>query len=151
MYLALYKLICYLISFNKMLENKKITRIKRGSEKNFGIVFGIVFIIISLFPLFNNESIRIWPLYFTFFFIFSSFFFPRILTIPNIVWFKLGILLNYITSPIIMAFLFFLVATPTGLIMRLIKKDLINQKVYKSKKSYWIIRKKEVEEMKNQF
>ena len=134
-----------------MLENKKITNIKRGSEKNFGIVFGIVFLIISLFPLLNNDVVRIWSLTATFFFIFSAFFFPKILIIPNIIWFKFGILLNYITSPIIMGFLFFFVVTPTGLIMRIIKKDLIDQRIDKNRKSYWIQRKKEVEEMNNQF
>ena len=67
----------------------------------------------------------------------------------NLLWFKFGMLLGRIVSPIVMALVFFFVVTPTGLIMKLFQKDLLKLKK-KNKKSYWIERKSK-SEMKNQF
>ena len=74
-----------------------------------------------------------------------------IFIIPNKLWFKLGMLLGAIIAPIIMALLYLFIVTPTGIIMRLFNKDLLNQKINKSKKSYWIKRKEPINSMKNQY
>ena len=101
------------------MEDKKI---KIGSNRSFGIVFSIVFSIIALYPLLNSDSVRIWSI------ILSSFFFifgllnSSILSPLNRIWFKFGIILGRIVSPIVMGLVFFLVVTPTSLILRLIKK-----------------------------
>jgi hypothetical protein len=129
-----------------MRENK----IKFGSNKIFGIVFFIFFLLIALYPLMNNESIRFWSLIISLIFLILGLLKPRILAPLNIAWIKLGILLGKFISPIVMAIIFFLVITPIGLLMRFVGKDLLNLKFNKHK-SYWIKKKGEKSEMKNQF
>ena len=127
-----------------------MSKIIVGSNKSFGIVFCIFFLIVSLYPLINDQGIRIWSL------ILSSIFFilgiqnSRLLTPLNILWFKFGILLGKFVSPIVMGLVFFLVVTPTGIIMRLFKKDLLKLKKNNSN-TYWINRSESKSDMKNQF
>ena len=127
-----------------------MSKIIVGSNKSFGIVFCIFFLIISLYPLINDQGIRIWSL------ILSSIFFilgiqnSRLLTPLNILWFKFGMLLGRFVSPIVMGLVFFLVVTPTGIIMRIFKKDLLKLKKNNSK-TYWINRSESKSDMKNQF
>jgi|TARA_B110000977_G_C10782722_1_gene379248 hypothetical protein len=124
--------------------------IKISSNRSFGIVFFIVFLIVGLFPLISNENIRIWSLIISTIFLILGLLNSRILTPLNIIWFKFGILLGRVVSPLVMAMIFFLVVTPTGILMRIFQKDLLNLKKNNSK-SYWIIREKTGSEMKNQF
>ena len=128
-----------------MEENK----IKIGSNRSFGIVFSIVFLIVALYPLLNSDSIRIWSI------ILSSIFFifgllnSNILSPLNRIWFKFGIILGRIVSPIVMGLVFFFVVTPTSLILRLFKKDILNLK--KNNNTYWIEKSGKKSKMKNQF
>ena len=124
--------------------------IKLPTNKNFGIVFSIVFLIIALFPLINNESLRIWSLIISAVFLFLGLINSKILTPLNNIWFKFGLILGRIVSPIIMGVVFFLVVTPTAFIMRLVGKDLLNLKFNKHK-SYWIEKNGPKSNMKNQF
>ena len=124
--------------------------IKVGSNKSFGIVFFVVFLLISLYPLINNESIRIWSLVISLIFLVLGIFNSNLLSPLNKIWFKFGIYLGKIVSPVIMGIIFFIVVTPIGLIMRLAGKDLLNLKLNKHK-SYWIEKKDPKSEMKNQF
>ena len=129
------------------MEDKKI---KIGSNRSFGIVFSIVFLIVALYPLLNSDSVRIWSI------ILSSFFFifgllnSSILSPLNRIWFKFGIILGRIVSPIVMGLVFFLVVTPTSLILRLIKKDNLNLKK-NDNATYWIDKSDKKSNMKNQF
>jgi hypothetical protein len=124
--------------------------IKIGSNKSFGIVFFIVFLLISLYPLINNESIRPWSLIVSLIFLALGFLNSNILSPLNKIWFKFGILLGKIISPIIMGIIFFLVVTPIGFLMRLLGKDLLNLK-YSDTKTYWIKKNGPKSKMKNQF
>tara|TARA_Y100000817_G_C16657152_1_gene455500 strand:+ start:354 stop:740 length:387 start_codon:yes stop_codon:yes gene_type:complete len=124
--------------------------IKLPTNKNFGIVFSIVFLIIALFPLINNESLRIWSLIISAVFLFLGLINSKILTPLNNIWFKFGLILGRIVSPVIMGVVFFLVVTPTAFIMRLVGKDLLNLKFNKHK-SYWIEKNGPKSNMKNQF
>ena len=124
--------------------------IKLPTNKNFGIVFSIVFLIIALFPLINNESLRIWSLIISAVFLFLGLINSKILTPLNNIWFKFGLILGRIVSPVIMGVVFFLVVTPTAFIMRLVGKDLLNLKFNKHK-SYWIEKNDPKSNMKNQF
>jgi len=126
------------------------SKVKLGSNRNFGIVFFIVFLLIALYPLINSEDIRIWSVIVSLIFLILGFLNSKILTPLNKLWFKFGILLGKIISPLIMAGIFFLVVTPIGLIMRLLKKDLLNLKFNKNR-SYWIEKKGPKSKMKNQF
>ena len=124
--------------------------VKIGSNKSFGIVFFVVFLLISLYPLLNNESIRIWSLVISIIFLILGILDSKILSPLNKIWFKFGIFLGKIISPIVMGIIFFLVVTPTGFIMRLLGKDVLNLK-YSDHKSYWIEKTGPKSKMKNQF
>ena len=124
--------------------------IKLGSNKSFGIVFFVVFLLISLYPLLNNESIRVWSLVISIIFLILGILDSKILSPLNKIWFKFGIFLGKIISPIIMGIIFFLVVTPTGFIMRLLGKDVLNLK-FSDHKSYWIEKTGPKSKMKNQF
>jgi hypothetical protein len=124
--------------------------VKIGSNRSFGIVFFVVFLIIALYPLVNDQNIRLWSLIVSLFFLISGLINLKILTPLNKLWFKFGIFLGKIISPIIMGIIFFLVVTPIGLIMRLLGKDILNLKL-SDYKSYWIKKDGPKSKMKNQF
>ena len=124
--------------------------IKISSNKNFGIVFFAVFLIISIYPLLHNENIRLWSLAISLIFLILGLLNSKILTPLNKIWFKFGVLLGKIVSPIIMVIIFFLVVSPIGLIMKILKKDILNLKLNKDQ-SYWIEKKEPKSKMKNQF
>mgnify|MGYP001469566933 CR=1 FL=1 len=124
--------------------------IKIGSNKSFGIVFFVVFLLISLYPLLNNESLRIWSLVISIIFLILGVLNSKILSPLNKIWFKFGIFLGKIISPLVMGVIFFLVVTPIGLIMRLLGKDVLNLK-FSDHKSYWIEKTGPKSKMKNQF
>ncbi len=121
-----------------------------NSNKSFGIVFFFVFLLISLFPLINEESLKIWSLIVAFIFLFLGLINSRLLTPLNKSWFKFGIILGKIISPIIMLIIFFLVVTPIGILMKIFKKDILNLKFNKNK-TYWIKKTNNKSEMKDQF
>ena len=125
--------------------------IKIGSNRSFGIVFFIVFLIISLYPLLHGENIRVWSLIISIIFLILGLFNSKLLNPLNILWFKFGILIGSFMAPIVMGAVFFLVVTPTGLIMKMLGKKLLDNKFDKSKKSYWINCDKKNNSMKNQF
>ena len=124
--------------------------IKISSNKSFGFVFFIVFILISLYPLTKGESLTIWSLIISFIFLILGLINSKILTPLNKLWMSFGILLGKIISPIVMMIIFFLVVTPIGLIMRIFKKDLLNLKFHNNK-SYWIKKTGPKSNMKDQF
>tara|TARA_B110000027_G_C16072441_1_gene279723 strand:+ start:426 stop:824 length:399 start_codon:yes stop_codon:yes gene_type:complete len=132
------------------MNSKLNNNIKINSNRSFGIVFFIVFLFITLYPLTYSEEIRVWSAIISLIFLVLGLFNSKILTPLNKLWFKFGIFLGKIISPIIMGIIFFLVVTPIGLLMRLLGKDLINLK-YNNNKSYWIEKKGPKSEMKNQF
>ena len=127
-----------------------MSKITVGSNKSFGIVFCIFFLIVSFYPLINGESIRLWSIFLSVIFLILGLFNSRILTPLNILWFKFGIFLGRFVSPIVMGLVFFLVVTPTGLIMRMFKKDLLKLKKNELN-TYWINRSESKSDMKNQF
>ena len=124
--------------------------IKVGSNRSFGIVFFIVFLIIGLYPIINNENLRVWSIIISLIFLSLGLINSKLLNPLNKLWFKFGILLGKIVSPIIMAIIFFFVVTPIGILMRLLKKDLLNLN-FSSNKSYWIEKNEPKSKMKNQF
>ena len=128
-----------------MNENK----IKISSNKSFGLVFFIVFLFVSLLPLFKDGNIRIWALMLAIIFLILGLLNSSILKPLNKIWFKFGILLGNLISPIVMGIVFFAVVTPTSLIMRMFGKNLLGLKK-DNKKSYWIKRSSIKSKMKNQ-
>ena len=124
--------------------------VKIGSNRSFGIVFFVVFLIIALYPLVDGGNLRIWSLIISFVFIFLGLINSKILNPLNKLWFKFGIFLGRIISPLVMSIIFFLVVTPIGLLMRLLNKDLLNLK-FNNNGSYWIEKNEPKSKMKNQF
>ena len=124
--------------------------IKISSNKSFGIVFAVVFSLIALWPLIKGNEIRLWSLIIAIIFLMLGLLNSKILTPLNKLWFKLGILLGSFIAPIIMGIIFFFVVTPTGIIMKLLRKDLIKLKK-NNDDSYWIEKKDIKSSMKNQF
>ena len=124
---------------------------EQSSPKSFSVVFSIVFLIIALYPLTNSEDVRLWAIIISTIFLLLAFVVPNVLSLPNKLWFKFGILLGSIIAPIVMALVYFLTVLPTGLIMRLLGKDLLKQKLDKNANSYWIERSEPMGSMKNQF
>ena len=124
--------------------------IKISSNRSFGIVFFVVFLLIALYPLTYGGEIRIWSSIISLIFLVLGLLNSKILTPLNKLWFKFGIFLGKIVSPLIMGVIFFFVVTPIGLIMRLLGKDVLNLK-YSENKSYWIEKDGPESKMKNQF
>ena len=134
-----------------MTEISRYVSTEQSSEKSFGVVFSIVFLIVALYPLITSEGLRIWALVVSIIFFLLAFLAPKILVLPNKLWFKFGLLIGSIVAPIVMAFVYFVTVLPTGLIMRLLGKDLLKQKLDKNAKSYWVKRSEPMGSMKNQF
>ena len=126
------------------------SKINKSTNKSFGLVFFIVFFLIGIYPLWNEDSIRVWSILISIVFLILGLLNSKILTPLNIIWFKFGVLLGKIISPLIMGIIFFLVVTPIGLFMRVLGKDLLNLKTNKNH-SYWIEKTDLKSKMKNQF
>jgi hypothetical protein len=127
------------------------SKIKLGSNRSFGLVFFTFFLIISLWPFTFDLHIKVLPLIISLFFLILGLMNSKLLTPLNKIWFKFGIFLGSIVSPIIMGIVFFLVVTPTGLIMKMFGKKMLDNAFDKNKKSYWINCNKKDSSMKNQF
>ena len=124
--------------------------VKISSNRSFGVVFFIVFLLIALYPVINKEEIRVWSLIVSLIFLVLGLLNSKILYPLNQIWFKFGVFLGRIISPLIMAIIFFFVVTPIGLIMRALRKDILNLR-YNTKKTYWIEKTGPKSKMKNQF
>tara|TARA_X000000368_G_scaffold405600_1_gene382904 strand:+ start:367 stop:762 length:396 start_codon:yes stop_codon:yes gene_type:complete len=129
--------------------NKK-NKEKISSNRSFGIVFFVVFLLVGLWPILKNSDLRIWSLILSIIFLFLGLLNSRILTPLNYVWFKFGMLLGKIISPIVMGLIFFVVVTPTAIILKLFNKDVLSLKKNKSN-SYWRKNSNYKTSMKNQF
>ena len=127
-----------------------MNEIKISSNRNFGIVFFIFFLVVAIYPLINSNEIQIWSLILSLLFLILGLINSKILTPLNKLWFKFGIFLGKIISPIIMGIIFFFVVTPIGFIMRLLSKDILNLK-YNNENSYWIKKTGPKSKMKTQF
>ena len=123
---------------------------KKNSNRSFGILFFVVFLTISLWPLLKENDLRIWSFIISILFLILSILNSKILSPIKRVWIRFGELLGKIISPIVLAVVFFIVITPIGLFMKILRKDLLNIKFTKDK-SYWIKRDKDLGPMKNQF
>ena len=127
------------------------SKIKINSDRNFGLVFFIIFLILGLWPITNAEEIRIWLILLAFIFLILGIMESKLLSPLNRLWFKFGMMLGAIVAPIVMGAIFFIVVTPIGIVMSIIGKDLLNKKHDKKKETYWITRRTSIGSMKRQF
>ena len=121
-----------------------------STNKSFGIIFFIFFLIISFWPLLNDEEIRVWALIMSLIFLILAILKPYLLTPLKRIWIRFGFVLEGIVSPIIMGIVFFTIVTPTGFLMRIFSKDYLNLKK-NSNKTYWINSTSKKSKMKDQF
>ncbi len=126
------------------------SKIKLPTNRNFGIVFFVVFLIIAIWPILNENDIRLWSLIISLIFLILGIANSKLLTPLNKIWFKFGIFLGNFIAPIVMGFVYFFVVTPTGLIMKILGKDLLNLKK-NNKETYWIKKDNSNNNLKNQF
>lgn len=125
-----------------------------GSERSFGIVFGVAFTVIGASPLLRGDKPRFWSLALAVAFLAAALLRPEVLASLNRLWFKFGILLSKVTTPIVMGLLFVVAIVPTALIKRLRRKKLLNLRFQPEAHSYWIVRDPPgpmPDTMKNQF
>lgn len=128
--------------------------VKGSSDRSFGIVFAVVFLLIGLWPLLDGGAVRWWSLAVAFVFAVLAAIRPGLLAPVNRLWLRLGLLLNRIVSPLVMALLFYLIITPLAFLMRLTGKDPLRLKYDPEVRSYWIAREPpgpSPESIKNQF
>ena len=124
---------------------------KLPSNRNFGLVFFVFFLIIGLWPLLGTNEIRYWSIFFSIIFFLLGITNSKLLNPLNKIWFNFGMLLGKMISPLVMGIIFFLVVTPIGVIMRVFGKDILSLKYNKKNKSYWIEKNGPKSKMKNQF
>ena len=122
-----------------------------SSNRSFGILFFIVFLILGLWPLKNSQSINFFFIIVSVIFLFLGLINSKLLSPLKKIWIKFGEILGSIIAPIIMALVYFIFLTPISLIVRLFGKDLLGIKLNKSIDSYWIKRKKKLGPMRKQF
>ncbi len=127
-------------------------KIKLPTNRNFGIVFFIVFLLISLWPLIDAGDLRVWSLIVSFIFLFLGLLNSSILNPLNKLWYKFGIILGNLISPLIMGIIFFTIVTPIAYILRIFKKDVLKLKFRSDEiNSYWIKKENLKNSMKKQF
>jgi large-conductance mechanosensitive channel len=124
--------------------------IKIGSNRSFGIVFFVVFLLIGLYPLLKGGDLKIIPILIAIIFLILGVINSKLLTPLNKFWFKFGLLLGQVISPIVMGVIFFLVVTPIGYLMRFFGKDVLRLKKTNDS-SYWVKKSNLKSKMKNQF
>ena len=128
---------------------KNSIKVKSKDNITFGILFFIFFLIFGLYPLKSDEAIRVWSVVLSLVLLIITIIKPNLFTFLNKFWIKLGILLGKIISPIVMGLVFFFVVTPIGILIRVLKKDVMGLK--RGASSYWINREDKVQTMKKQF
>tara|TARA_Y100000590_G_scaffold347063_1_gene397545 strand:- start:249 stop:638 length:390 start_codon:yes stop_codon:yes gene_type:complete len=126
------------------------SKIKLGSNRSFGIVFFIFFLIISLWPIKSGGNLNIWLFIISLIFLILGIMNSQLLRPLNYIWFKFGLFLGSIVSPIVMSIIFFLVVTPISILMKIFNKDILNLRTNK-KNTYWIEKTDPKSKMKNQF
>ena len=125
--------------------------IESSNERSFGIVFAIFFAILSIYPVINKKDINLYLLILSIIILIIGIFKPSLLYYPNKIWFKFGIFLGKIVSPLVMGIIFFFTVTPTGMIMKLLKKDLLKKKLDVKARTYWVKKNKYSGSLRNQF
>jgi hypothetical protein len=111
-----------------------------SSNRAFGLVFAAVFLIIGLWPWAFGGQVRVWSLLVSAAFLVAAWVWPAVLAPLNRLWTRFGLLLHRIVSPVVLGVMFFVVITPTGLLMRALGKDPLRLQLEREARSYWIER-----------
>ena len=123
----------------------------QSSNRSFGLLFFIVFMVVGLWPTIKGEEANIYLILISLFFLIFGLINSKILSPFNKAWIKFGEILGLIIAPIIMALVYFIILTPISLIVRILGKDLLGLKFFEKQDTYWVKRKKILGSMKRQF
>ena len=134
-----------------MSEHTHHIEVRPGSERNFGLTFSAVFLVLGCWPLFSGNAVRWWLVALAVVFALLSVFAPKAFKYPNRLWFKFGMALGAIVAPVVMALVFLVAFVPMGAIARLLGKDPLERRIDKAATSYWHLRTEQMQSMKNQF
>ena len=122
----------------------------KSQNRSFGVVFSFIFLLIALWPILNENQIRVWSLMLSIILLILGLLNSKILTPLKTLWIKFGEKLGVEIAPIVMGIIYFFVITPTSFLMKIFGKDLLNTK-FSKEKTYWIKRNKPTGTMKKQF
>ena len=134
---------CHFRGYHLLMAHEDLTRedqVDGSSDRSFGLVFGVVFVLIAVWPVLHGLPLRWWAMGIAAIFSLLAMAKPALLAVPNRLWTRLGILLGKVVSPIALGVLFFGAITPMGAFMRLIGKDPLRLKLDATADSYWIQR-----------
>ena len=122
-----------------------------GSNRSFGFVICVVCVLIAIWPTLHGESIRI--IWSSIAVVFGGIALgaPGLLSWPNRMWFRFGILLGAIVAPVVMLLVYVTTFVPIGLMLRAFGKDLLSLEIDENSTSYWIERKDKPQSMTRQF
>ena len=123
---------------------------KKSSSKSFGYLFFGIFLALAVWVYVKNQNLNYWLIGTSTVFLVLTLIKSKLLDVLNDLWIKFGELLGKIVAPIIMSIVFFLIVTPIGLVLKIVKKDLLKLK-FNNDKSYWIEKNKTIESMDKQF
>lgn len=126
-------------------------RVKIGSERSFGLVFAGVFAAIGLLPLWHDHAPRGWALAIGAVFLLIAVLRPALLGPLNLLWFRLGLALGAVMTPVVMGLLFVVAVIPTALALKLFRKDPMQRRFLPGAATYWERRDKQPGPMREQF
>jgi len=122
-------------------EIKKVIALADKRElRKFGITLGIISMVISLFLFWKNNNAAEYFLYCGVTILFLGVVFSGILKPIYIIWMGFATIMGFFMTRLILTLLFSLVFTPVGLILRLLRRDPLKEKIDKKAKTYWIKR-----------
>ena len=108
------------------------------SNKKFGYFFSVVFLLIFLyFFYYSYFKLYIFFLGLSCITVLLTVFSPNKLLFFNKIWFKVGLLLNLVVSPLILGFIFYILITPISIFFKIIRRDYLSMKL-NNKDTYWI-------------
>lgn len=125
----------------------------RKDLRNFGLIWLVIFFIAAFMPMLKGLDVRLWALFVALAFATTTFSYPEIYSKTRFYqsWTKFGGVIGKINSKIIIGILFYFIFVPIGLVLKILRKDLLSKKLDKSSISYFIDRKADNVDMANQF
>jgi hypothetical protein len=111
-----------------------------SSDRSFGFVFAVVFAIVAFWPLMTGSGSRLWALALAALLLVIAVARPRLLRPLNRLWFKVGIVLHHVVTPIVMGVIFVLGVLPTALFKRTRRGDPLRLDPSRRGKSNWVVR-----------
>jgi Saxitoxin biosynthesis operon protein SxtJ len=112
---------------------------KLGSNRSFGLVFAGFFTLVSLWPLLRHGPLRLWALALAIVFLIIALAAADWLAPLNRIWFKIGLALHTVVSPVILGVLYFAIVVPFGQVLRWRGQDPLRLK-QSDAETYWIVR-----------